>query len=186
MKDTSNDCQFPENCMDEIIPGLWLGDYKSAFDKKLLEDKKINYIIRVMPDFDETERFSDIKYIQIPIKDKNVCIKNLNLLFELINFFIKYLLENKKNVLIHCKRGHHRSAVIVASFLIKFLNIEYINSIAYINSIRPCALRRDTCMVRGLFKYYLFLNNIKCKNIKCSTRLQYSFCKCDDIIPKFL
>ena len=70
-------------------------------------------------------------------------------------------LSKNKSVLVHCKRGHHRSASIIAAFLMKNIGVDYLSSMAYINNIRPCALRRNTCMVKGLFNYYLECNGVK-------------------------
>lgn len=167
-------CEYLENNVDEIIPNLWLGDYKSSYNYNFLVENNIKYIIRVMPEFDIYRKFHDITYIHIPIKDQDICYKNLIDLFEITNNFIKHILNKKKAVLIHCKRGHHRSASIVAAFLLKHLKLDYMTTLSYINSIRPCALRRDTCMTRALFKYYLYINNIYCNKIKYFKKYKFT------------
>jgi len=169
-------CNYPENNVDEVIPRLWLGDYKSSYNKDFLLDNDITYIIRVMPEFDG--RFEHITYLHIPIHDKDMCQKKLTYLFNKTNNLIKHALKNKKGILVHCKKGHHRSAVVVAAFLIKHLLTDYIATVAYINHLRPCALRRNTCMVRGLYRYYLELNKIKCNKIECSKENRFYHCRC--------
>lgn len=166
-KDKSIHCEFPENDADEVVPGLFLGNYKSSYDKEFLNKNNIRYIIRVLPEFDYGKMYHGITYLHLPIKDGKMCSLNLNKMFDYTSDFIaKKLLNKEGGILVHCKRGHHRSAAIVAAFFIKHMHIDYKIAITYINNLRPCALRRDTCMVKGLFKYYLIKNNI-CQNGVC-------------------
>ena len=58
------------------------------------------------------------------------------------------------------------------------VDIDYITTIKYINSIRKCALRRDTCLGRGLFEYNLLVNQKNCTNVFCSKKDTYHVCNC--------
>ena len=158
---------YKEKDVTEVVPKLWLGNYKSAIDKRFLEIYKIKYIITVMDNFDNKFKYDNITYISIPIRDKQVCSKNMIEIFDMVNDFIFEALKKKESVLVHCKKGHHRSAAIVASFLIKYYKMNYISSVLYINMLRKYALRRDTCMSKWLFKYFLFINNIENCNGTC-------------------
>lgn len=40
-------------------------------------------------------------------------------------------------VLVHCKRGHRRSVIIVTSYLMHRYNIDYTKAIQYVKSLRP-------------------------------------------------
>jgi protein-tyrosine phosphatase len=167
--------QYKEKDANEVIPHLWLGSYKAAINKNFLKEYKIKYIVTVMDNFDKSLRFENILYLSIPIVDSETRSKNMIEIFELLNDFIFRVLCKKENILVHCKRGHHRSAVIVASFLLKYL-IDYRSAVIYINSLRPKALRRDTEMSKWLFKYYLYLNNItdcEPKNCKFNSALYW-------------
>lgn len=152
-------CEFPEDNASEIIPNLWLGNYKSSCEKEFIVSKNIRHIIRVMPVLYNDTIFPDVKYVNIPIVDKEMCNKNLNELFDTLSDYIRDALIKKKPVLIHCRRGHHRSATVLVAFFIKYLKLDYFEIILYINKKRPCALRRNTCMVNGLLDYYM-----KCQN----------------------
>lgn len=162
-------CEFPEYDVNEIVHGLWLGNLKSAYDKGFLYNYKIKHILTLYEDFDYTKKYKGINYLIIPIRDKDMCNNvDTNIkLFEQTSEFIYNALKNKENILVHCKKGHHRSGAAVAAFLIKYYKFEYENAIKYINKIRPCALRRDKCMSNDLFKYYLQIKNIKNCNITC-------------------
>jgi len=53
-------------------------------------------------------------------------------------------------VLVHCKRGHHRSATIVAFYLMKYKNMSLVDAIFFIKKSRPTAFRKMTCMLETL------------------------------------
>jgi dual specificity phosphatase 12 len=149
-----------ENIATEIIKGLWLGDYIAANDKVFLTDNKIEQIISICKI--DIDKFFWIKYINIHIDDNDICINNNkinslfqnNKIFNITNQFIDNALKNGKNILVHCKRGHHRSAVIIAAYLIYKYNLSLFDSIKYIKSKRPNSFRRETCMYKKLKNYY--------------------------------
>ena len=176
-------CEYCEEDASEIIPKLWLGNYKSSVNKQFLKNNNIKYIIRIYEKFkfnpnDPIEikkkniikmkhgyiyTINNRKYYHFPIIDKKLCkrdkIKNIQLTNKILSIFneTNKILFNgyikKYNMLVHCKMGHHRSATVVAAFLMKYLNMNYKDTVSYIHSIRRCALRRNTCMVRGLYNY---------------------------------
>jgi protein-tyrosine phosphatase len=163
--------------VNEIIPNLWLGNYKSAYNKYFLNTYKIKNIITIMDTFDEKYKYDNITYLTIPIKDKFVCNKNMNSIFDLTSVFIEKCLQKNEPVLVHCAKGHHRSAALVVAYLIRFKKGDYVKCIEYINKLRPYALRRDTCMSKHLFRYYLLLNNKTCEMV-CSPHGTAHYCLC--------
>jgi len=151
-----------ENDVDEILPGLFLGNEKSSYNKEFLKKYNIKYIIRIMPEFDFTKQEPKITYYHIPIKDSKSCndthVKNLS-----YNYFFKYvinlihnlMLRRDGNILVHCKRGHHRSASAVSAYLVKYYNLSYQQSVTYIKKIRPFSLRKNSCIMNELYKFCL-------------------------------
>ena len=204
MDDKSDACNYFENDVDEIVPNLWLGNYESSNSVEFLENNNIRYIIRLVKEFEFDPRDQKIikdkniivtdfgfiyhrngcTYYHFPIADSDMCYKNMNQLFEQTNNIICKKLKNRDKILVHCKKGHHRSATVVGAFLIKHLGIDYIETVIYINSIRKCALRRDACMVHGLFKYFMKINNIECEKIDCFKKDSYYVCSCKEIQNK--
>jgi len=151
-----------ENDVDEIIPGLFLGNQKSSYDEEFLKNYDIKYVIRVMPEFDFSKKYPNIIYYHIPIKDSKTCNNsessriNYQQMFHNITILINELLEKHNgNILIHCKRGHHRSSAIVAAYLVKYKGFSYQEAINYIKKIRPYALRKTSCVMNELYKYCL-------------------------------
>lgn len=171
-----------EKDVNEIIPNLWLGNLKSAYDKQFLDNYKIKNILTVMDEFDNDYKYNDITYLVIPIKDEDTCDKNMINIFDVATLFIFNALKSNESILVHCKKGHHRSAAIVAAFLIKYLKIDYYSSLMYLNNLRPYALVRKTCMSDNLFKYYLHINNIKICNKLCGIKNRIYACKCTKIL----
>lgn len=190
-------CRYKENDVDEIIPGLFLGNHKVSENNNFLINNKIINVIRLMEtkyfnlnDYSNLKKtkfgyiytknngLNNVYYYHFPIKDSDMCLKDLKTLFNITNNIILNSYLNNVNILIHCKNGHHRSASVVGAFLIKYLDLDYVTSIAYINSFRKCALRRENCMVRGLFKYYLNLHKKNCDEIKCDKQNNYMLCHC--------
>lgn len=163
--------------VNEVIPNLWLGNSKSVYNKQFLDNYKIKHVVTIMDNFDTKYKYNDITYLTIPIKDKFVCDKDISELFELTSLFIQTHLNNNEPVLVHCMRGHHRSAAVVVAYLIKYRNGDYVKCIEYINKLRPYALRRDTCMSKNLFKYYLLINNKTC-DITCNKHGNAHYCLC--------
>ena len=56
----------------EILPYLWIGDYKDSMNIEFLHDKKIKVIINCTKDIDffDDPEFINIKKIRIPVDDR--------------------------------------------------------------------------------------------------------------------
>ncbi|QKF94051.1 dual specificity phosphatase [Fadolivirus algeromassiliense] len=171
-------CEHPENDANEIIPNLWLGNIKAAYNQEFLKTYNIKNVLTIMDDFDNKYKYNSITYLVIPIKDEHSCSKDMINIFNIATNFIYNSLQNNEPILVHCKKGHHRSAALVVAFLIKYLNVDYLLALRYINYLRPCAVRRNTCMGNHLFKYYLHINNIKTCKIECNISNKVYNCKC--------
>jgi dual specificity phosphatase 12 len=145
-----------ENDVDQIIPNLWLGNKKAALDKDFLQKNNIKYVINVTDGIHCP--FKEMIYYHVPIKDKKMCDPQLkNVMHEYINMALQYInkgLTENVGVLVHCRKGHHRSANIVLIFLMQYLGMGYIPSMIIINNLRPYALRRNTCVNKWVMDYY--------------------------------
>lgn len=140
---------YIEPPMDEISRNIWLGGIESAHDLNSLQSHNIKYIVNCTPDI-ENKFLSEIKYFNIPINDNRIC--DVSLYEEMITIIIKSFkfideaIDNNIGVLIHCKRGHHRSANILLFYLVYKYNISYLYALYKINKIRHHALVRNTCI----------------------------------------
>ena len=150
------DSKLIENDVDLIIPNLWLGNKKAALDEQFIHSANIKYIVNVTDGIDCP--FSYITYYHIPIKDKKMChSKSRDAMFQYVTSAMEFIQQGLKEnigVLVHCRKGHHRSANLVLIYLMKYLKIGYIPGIIYINNIRPYALKRNTCVNKWVVNYY--------------------------------
>lgn len=111
---------------DLILPNLWLGSFRSALDTKFLKDNQINVIINCtenipfIDQLDNTVNYEHIEFIRIPVND-SLLEKDLLLMQDyfkiILPFLYKKYVNEKKNILIHCREGKQRSAIITAAFL---------------------------------------------------------------------
>lgn len=122
---------------DLIIPNLWLGSFRAALDTKFLIDNKINVIINCtenIPFIYEVDKnnYEDIEFIRIPVND-SLLEKDLLLMQDYFKIILPYLYKKytneKKTILIHCREGKQRSAIITAAFLKNLSDSHEINII---------------------------------------------------------
>jgi len=145
-------CEKLEYDTNEIIPNIWLGNSKAAHDKNFLLKYKITHIINVTPNV-KCMYPKDFNYIVIPIKDEDTCNSNLINMFDEATDYIHKHWEQGSKILIHCKRGHHRSAAILVAFIMRYFDIDYKIVMKYITHKRICAFRRQTCISTHLDLY---------------------------------
>lgn len=121
--------------VDEIIPGLWLGNYKCALDKKFLKSKGINIIINCTPNkpfIHEMEESLNTKFetYRIPVKDSLLEVDFL-LMEDYFKIIIPLLLRkytiDKSSILIHCHAGKQRSAILTAGLLKVLIDNDHIS-----------------------------------------------------------
>lgn len=110
---------------DLIIPNLWLGSYRSALNENFLLDNKIDLIINCtknIPFISEIEhdKYKNIEYLRIPVND-SLLEKDFLLMQDYFKVILPYLYKKyiieKKTILIHCREGKQRSAILTAAFL---------------------------------------------------------------------
>ena len=141
-----------ESDVSEVIPGLWIGNVKSALNEQYREKRNISYIVDTT---NKLNALNKLNYLNITVKDKNDnCYDNLTEIYDRTSNFIYEGMKKKKGVLVVCERNYHVSASIVVAFLFKYLHIDYLSGIVYMNSIKKESIVNNSCLLAGLFKYY--------------------------------
>ncbi|KZT19939.1 hypothetical protein NEOLEDRAFT_1141367 [Neolentinus lepideus HHB14362 ss-1] len=119
--------------MDEVMPGLWVGDLSSALDAGTLREKSIGSVLSAMrgrvsihPTF--------IRH-QINLDDQEDA-DVLTYLVPAISF-IQGELDKGRGVLIHCQAGLSRSATIAAAYLMYARNMDPAAALDLIRKVRP-------------------------------------------------
>lgn len=121
--------------VDEIIQGLWLGNYKCALDKNFLKSKNIDVIINCTPNKPFIYEMEDVDSLKletyrIPVNDSLLECDFL-LMQEYFKIIIPLLLRKytieKRSILIHCHAGKQRSAILTAALIKVLLDNDYIS-----------------------------------------------------------
>lgn len=130
-----NIMRSPDNA-NEILPGLWLGNYHSALDPEFIKKNNINMIInctKTIPFIQETIQSVDLLHLEtyrIPVND-SLLQQDFILMEKYFRIVVPLLLRKwtieKKNILIHCHAGKQRSAIVTAALLKVLIDNNYIN-----------------------------------------------------------
>lgn len=117
----SKDLRAKADQMNEIIPGLFLGNEPGSQNEKLLKKNKIQVIVNATPRVPNKFISQGISYIRIPLDD-SLKKKDIDLMTAWLPYVVDELKkvhrDQKKRVLVHCHAGMQRSAVVVAAYLI--------------------------------------------------------------------
>jgi len=123
---------------NEIVPGLWLGDFRAARSGEFLKERSIVAVFNCTKDLPFHE--GNWNKYRVPVDDnlEDAEIRNMQLYsFEAV---YKLCLEVKRGpVLVHCAAGMQRSAAVVAMYLIATSGYKVETAIKYIQSRRPIA-----------------------------------------------
>ncbi len=118
---------------NEILPGLWLGDYTSALDSTFIDDNKIDVVVNCTPDkpfISELQASRPIETVRLTVYD-SLLERDFILMEDYFKFIIPFLIQRyvkeQKNILIHCHAGKQRSGIVVAAFLYKLIITEYLS-----------------------------------------------------------
>jgi len=107
--------------MDEILPGLWLGDQDASNDEEMLLNIGIRHVITLREEESRDELSKNI--YNEKIKRTHFWIDDfeqelIDRFFPLTNALITKILQSGEKILIHCHAGVSRSATIVAQYLV--------------------------------------------------------------------
>ncbi|XP_058454365.1 dual specificity protein phosphatase MPK-4 isoform X2 [Malaya genurostris] len=111
--------------LDEIEPGLWLGNVTAAADLPTLEKLNIRSVLTIdscpLPSHVTENPSLRTKYIQASDVPREDLISH----FEETNKFIRESLAEERNILVHCYFGVSRSATIVIAYLMEKHKLSY-------------------------------------------------------------
>jgi protein-tyrosine phosphatase len=100
--------------IDQVIEGLYLGDFTAAASIQTLQTNQITHILIVAAGL--PQHFPDqFLYKQIPVYDMPTC--SIIDYFPECNEFIDRAIEGGGRVFVHCAIGASRSATIVIAYL---------------------------------------------------------------------
>lgn len=125
--------------MNEIIPGLFLGNKWSTSPDNLLQNN-IECVVNVSCQEADVNRGRVPLYshIIIEIGDNIHCSEQMknNVLPQCLEFIDQHYEEENRKVLIHCSAGRSRSATVIISWLITRRGLTYEDAYKLVNSRR--------------------------------------------------
>lgn len=133
----------------QITKNIWLGNRYDAIDDDFLRSNNIRYIINATNDI---ITLSNTITYRIPIINHKTFIEQNLYNYEKGVELIENILRKKNgNILIHCKKGHRRSASLVTAFLMKYYQMSFKNALYYVQHRRKDVLYIQPKNI-GLFK----------------------------------
>ncbi|CAG9315746.1 YVH1_3 [Blepharisma stoltei] len=137
----------------EILPGLFIGEYRIAQDMSLLFSNHITHVIIAAEGLEQLYT-NQIHYKYLPILDTPD--QDIYQYFEESIEFIENAISQGGKVLVHCLSGISRSAAIVTAYVIKHKNIKTAEALQFIQSLYPLACPNDSFM-NQLVRFETFL-----------------------------
>lgn len=133
----TNDAFAPLENYTEIVPNLFVGNYRSA--KQVDEFDVIVNCTTHIPFYAPLDKE---RQIWLPVLDTPAQSERLYSLIRQTNALprIHAALTANKRVLIHCHMGAQRSATVAAAYLMAYYNVNVDEAIAYVHDARPIAL----------------------------------------------
>ncbi|KAK2582462.1 hypothetical protein KPH14_004768 [Odynerus spinipes] len=129
-------------CMQEVVPGLYLGPYSAASRSKLqsLLDHGITHIVCVRQDIEAhfiRPNFPDtFKYLVLDIAD--TATENIIQHFQKVKTFIDEGINSGGQVLVHGNAGISRSAALVLAYVMETYGLSQTRAYAIVQQKRFC------------------------------------------------
>ena len=110
-----------QNDADNIVPFLWLGNFKAATDASFLRNNNIRFVLNCTRQRSPLRLYDDlgIQSFQFFLDDSDDQRNNDTLVREalLVQQYIDEYISKGMNVLVHCHAGMQCSATMVAVYL---------------------------------------------------------------------
>ncbi|BGP08415.1 Dual specificity protein phosphatase 1 [Rhodotorula toruloides] len=119
--------------MQEVIPGLWIGDYNASQDHNLLKERNISCIVSGMRQEYAAAPGIDLHRVSVDDTDSTNILEH----FVPTADFIDAALRKGQNVLVHCQAGVSRSTTLLAAYLMRNHGLNVEQAVERIRSVRP-------------------------------------------------
>jgi protein-tyrosine phosphatase len=146
--------QLFSNNADEILPGLWLGNFQASRDEVFLRTQNIQTVFNCTKDLPFHPSIPN--RFRVPVDDnlqepeiRNMELWSYEILYKLLN-------EYKKGqpILVHCAAGMQRSAAVVAMFLMISKGMNWEQSYRHIRQRRSIAFFPRSNFEKAIVGFY--------------------------------
>lgn len=135
--------------MDEILPGLYLGDLASAYD--VHRQPHISHVLSII------DNPKKIKANGIVWKGLRVADHPHSLIICHFNKMFAFIESARAGVLVHCRAGVSRSATFVIGYVMWKFDVSFDEAYKYVRSKRPHINPNDGFLAQ--LKYYELVKN---------------------------
>ncbi|KAF4711997.1 hypothetical protein FOZ63_029288, partial [Perkinsus olseni] len=124
---------------------LWIGNRRDASDKNRLMAAGIKYIVNCTMEYLEGgvrnyhEADPHFRYCRIPMRDNEQQVLGIPYLKKAWDFIDDAHKHADGNILIHCIMGQSRSVIVLVSYLMRHLDIDYQAALDMVVSVRSMA-----------------------------------------------
>ena len=145
---------FPFNNADEIVPGLWLGNYASSRDEIFLKAHNIQTVFNCTKDLPFHPSIQN-RY-RVPIDDnlQPSEIRNMELWSYEILYKLVREVKKEKPILVHCAAGMQRSAAVVSMYLMITKGINWDDARRFIRQRRAIAFFPSANFEKAIIGFY--------------------------------
>ncbi|KAF4746894.1 hypothetical protein FOZ62_029994 [Perkinsus olseni] len=131
--------------MPSSLDWLWIGNRRDASDQNRLMAAGIKYIVNCTMEYLEGgvrnyhEADPHFRYCRIPMRDNEQQVLGILYLKKAWDFIDDARKHADGNVLIHCIMGQSRSVIVLVSYLMRHLDIDYQAALDMVVSVRSMA-----------------------------------------------
>jgi len=118
---------------DEVIPDLFIGDYKDSLNEHQMKRLGITHVLTIILGV-EPQYLDSFTYMTVRAQDHHS--QDLLSYLEPMHKFIDEG-RQKGRILVHCRAGQSRSAMVVASYLMREKRWNTYEALEHLKSVRP-------------------------------------------------
>ena len=118
---------------NQILPFLFLGSCE--YTRKILQQLNIQAVITVTPEDECPTMITDLEFYRYPISFTMTCEQIKEVLNDAVNKTLELMAQNKL-VYLHCYEGINRSATVAIVCVMRTMNMEMNEALAFVKSKR--------------------------------------------------
>ena len=132
--------------LDEILPQLYLTNFKGADNMDELRRLKCTHIVSVGEEFVDDPAKAGITFWRLNISDDDDQSEKMSKALRGAASFLHKALQKKGCVVVHCAAGISRSATVVLGYLVIYKKMTLRDAFGHVHGKRPCIWPNDGFM----------------------------------------